>query len=321
MSTTLITPAFPAPVLQPFPLPTATGAGFSTIQVPNTTILSIYPVSPKPKSMHHGQSGFTYYLPAAQKDLIITRTCNPAYQMGMWQSAQHPFAYEDSVQPSSADRGYVLLHIYDAQTMIRNFLGDSLELVPRIVPSIGIAQALLNHWLSNILGLKDGAQPGVMIVDRNRDFNEQYEELYATQTRFAIALAEQADGFAANRNWSAITNLHRAMARWAGVPDRDWIKGIISPDKPESPVEKSCPSCGQTILLKALTCQHCSVFLPEFYLRAKLPLDRADDPVVYDTIQRLSPGEKLASPTPTPSTSLDSPTQVKLAPKPTPATK
>lgn len=151
--------------------------------------------------------------------------------------------------------------------------------VGRPVPVDVVVEDLVRAFTRSQLEASDSAGPGIGPIRGEEPTREELEELRARQEKYARMLVEHADALFAKGDLFAITPLHRAMARWLGVEDREWVRELSF--KPT----KHCIACTETIPVQARVCQFCRTDLVSF-MEANPDVDRSADPFVAELVNK-----------------------------------
>lgn len=288
----------------------------STLQMPNlpdapvmpvytpgmSTVLSIWPFDQTHMTHHAGI--ITYGHPAAAKDQIKVVQMNPE-RVTMRPSNtpvgveyKSPYMSKYTNMPIKSGIGYTRIDVYDTYTRARNFSMESdntpVVIVDHPITALSVADMLVKIFSGGRPGDYVYGGPGMVVYDPKRSLEEQLAELHAKQTLFAEGIVNEAEGFAAERQWKNITSVHRTLAKWLGYTPKDW--GIASQ---RNVAVKKCVNCQADIPLRALKCTNagCGVNLVQFYQEFGLG---SDDEAVLDVLKWRKSSEPKAEPKPTP---------------------
>lgn len=277
-----------------------------------STVLSIWPFDQTHMTYHAGI--ITYGHPAAEKDKIKfvqmnpDRVCLGGKADGAWMSRYTT----QPVRPGVP--GYTRIDVYDTFTAGRNWVAES-ESRPVVIDnhpitSIAVADMLVRTFSGGRSGDHIYGAPGLCVYDPTKPIESQLSELDHKQRLFAEGLINEAENFAAQREFRNITTVHRNMAAWLGYVPKDW--GIASMRRVGQ--TKPCPNCNQDIPLRALKCTAtgCGINLVEFFDSYGIG---ATDDAVQDIVKLR---EKLAAEKHAVSQAMPSP-QAMHVPKPNPA--
>jgi hypothetical protein len=232
--------------------------------VGKVTICSVWP-HPLEKSLMHGGGCRTYKLAAASRG------------------------------------GYSLCDCFDTYELCLDLMHDDDNTAPGLVPkpltARQVATILMRIWTLDAV-TPGGGRIGVEVITSSKPTEEELEVLRLRQATHDQELVAEADvlhispspqqrGRIGRRHWRALEDL--------GSPDpsaHPWYAN------PKQAPHKDCASCGKSILTKALTCEHCHVFLPEFYMDRLRTAPPKEDPAVLAIYQHLVEAKQVPRPIP-----------------------
>lgn len=118
-----------------------------------------------------------------------------------------------------------------------------------------IIQDILTKWTGNMVGVPEGAAPGVMQIVGTVPTTAELAHLKAIQTNYFEWRFQQGEELHKKNQWNLISETMRDAAIWLGH-ERIWA----SPEQSSNTIK--CPECKQLIPADATTCFQCHAKFP-----------------------------------------------------------
>lgn len=174
----------------------------------------------------------------------------------MEKRAEHPYgpvkgmgAFE-FVLPAAPAKGWSKLVIEDCYQKV--YLGENVGHKFDLIEADNIARALVENWVSTVVGADSGFGPGIFICAGDEPTKEELSRARENQELYFEYLINQAEAkFRANK-FDEITDTHRAAAKWMGRENVEWLRQI------KRQAMKDCPLCFASIPEPATVCPNCT---------------------------------------------------------------
>jgi hypothetical protein len=168
------------------------------------------------------------------------------------------------LEPGSPDKPQVL--VVSPSSWWRD-IGDEMPLIEIPNGAMLVAQSLVQDFIAGMIGVGDGAQPGLFYVPGEHDvkgirekFGTELDNAVQRQKRWFRNLVDMADKdwAASNGNPSVISGLMKLAAQHLNFTDRPWMKTSIDIQKVpcaacgnlRNPAYPVCGTCNRTVDLE-----------------------------------------------------------------------
>jgi len=177
----------------------------------------------------------------------------------MEKRAEHPYGPEKGqgsytfVIAAAPQNGYSKLVVEDCYQKV--YLDENRGSKYELIESETIARALVENWVGTVIGADSGFGPGIFICAGCVGDEPTKEELAGareSQGLYFEYLINQAEGKFRDNKFDAITDTHRAAAKWMGRESVEWLRQI------KRQAMKGCPLCFATIPEQASVCPNCT---------------------------------------------------------------
>jgi len=133
----------------------------------------------------------------------------------------------------------------------KNYYGEDIGFRYDLIPAREIAENFVKNFIEGVVGLSEGAHPGLAILDPARPEKEQLQDLVTVQDQYYETLYRNAEYYANHNQFDNILDDHRMAAKALGR-NPSWLNPLRSGDTVK------CPLCQSDISAEAYVCPICS---------------------------------------------------------------